>query len=359
MPRFAAIWVATALLFAVSTAAGAGQRQPQRTPLDAAVRRDPRDRVDRSDARDPAARPRPLRAGNDHARDDHRHEESRTASTRSCPRRSGLIVVACLASGLLSGFAITRLGITPLVATLGVNALLTGVVLQVTSGAATASATPGLARFALAKTAGIPNTVIIAFVAIVVLAVLMRTTVVGRRFVSVGTSPAAAHAAGIRVKGYQVATYVVASLSYGAAGILVAGFLGTPGIGAGNDYLLPTIAAVVLGGTSLAGGRGSVAAIGRRRRLPHAARAGRARHGRAELGPARHPGLDHRARHGTALSAHVAHRDGRELVARVERAVTTRFVHVLHSTSSVSMTPHRSRSTTSSNCRPGSIEEEQ
>jgi ribose transport system permease protein len=176
------------------------------------------------------------------------------------PQAMGLIVVACLASGLLSGFAITRLGITPLVATLGVNALLTGVVLQVTSGAATASATPGLARFALAKTAGIPNTVIIAFVAIVVLAVLMRTTVVGRRFVSVGTSPAAAHAAGIRVKGYQVATYVVASLSYGAAGVLVAGFLGTPGIGAGNDYLLPTIAAVVLGGTSLAGGRGSVAA---------------------------------------------------------------------------------------------------
>ncbi len=42
--------------------------------------------------------------------------------------------------------------------------------------------------------------------------------------------------------------------------MLIAGFLGTPGIGAGNDYLLPTIAAVVLGGTSLAGGMGSVAA---------------------------------------------------------------------------------------------------
>jgi ribose transport system permease protein len=41
---------------------------------------------------------------------------------------------------------------------------------------------------------------------------------------------------------------------------LIAGFLGTPGIGAGNDYLLPTIAAVVLGGTVLAGGLGSVAA---------------------------------------------------------------------------------------------------
>ena len=72
--------------------------------------------------------------------------------------------------------------------------------------------------------------------------------------------PARRYAAGIRVRDYQVATYVLASLSYGAAGILVAGFLGTPEIGAGNDYLLPTIAAVVLGGTSLAGGRGSVVA---------------------------------------------------------------------------------------------------
>jgi ribose transport system permease protein len=42
--------------------------------------------------------------------------------------------------------------------------------------------------------------------------------------------------------------------------VLVAGYLGTPGIGAGDNYLLPTIAAVVLGGTSLAGGSGSVAA---------------------------------------------------------------------------------------------------
>lgn len=176
------------------------------------------------------------------------------------PAAIGLVAVACVVSGLISGLAITQLGITPLVATLGVNALLTGVVLQITSGAATASATPGLARFSLARTGGIPNTVLIAGVAVVVLATLMRTSVGGREFLAVGTNPAAAHVAGLRVKTHQVATYVVASLSYGAAGVLVAGFLGTPGIGAGNDYLLPTIAAVVLGGTSLAGGAGSVAA---------------------------------------------------------------------------------------------------
>src|SRR4051794_8613216 len=171
-----------------------------------------------------------------------------------------LVLVACVVSGLVSGIAITWLGITPLVATLGVNALLQGVVLQITSGAATAAAPPGLARFALDKTLGIPNTVLIAAGAVLVVEVVVRRTVLGRRFVAVGTSPAAAHAAGIRVRSYQLSTYVLASVMYGAAGILVAGYLGTPGIGAGNDYLLPTIAAVVLGGTTLAGGRGSVAA---------------------------------------------------------------------------------------------------
>jgi len=172
----------------------------------------------------------------------------------------GLVVLGCVAAGLVSGLAITWLGVTPLVATLGVNALLTGVVLQITNGASTSSAPSGLADFAIAKVWGIPSTVIVAVVAIVAVALVVRTTVIGRRFVFAGASPAAARAAGIRVKRVELSTYVLASLTYGGAGILVAGFLRTPGIGAGNDYLLPTIAAVVLGGTSLAGGMGSVVA---------------------------------------------------------------------------------------------------
>jgi ribose transport system permease protein len=176
------------------------------------------------------------------------------------PSAIGLVAVAAIASGLVSGIAITYFGITPLVATLGVNAILQGVVFQITSGSATAAAPPGLARFSLEKTAGIPNTVIIAVIGIVIAGAVIRTTIVGRRFVATGASPAAARAGGIRVRRYELATYVLAALFYGAAGILVAGFLGTPGIGAGDNYLLPTIAAVVLGGTSLAGGVGSVVA---------------------------------------------------------------------------------------------------
>ena len=171
-----------------------------------------------------------------------------------------LVVLACVASGAVSGIAITQFGITPLVATLGVNALLLGTVYQLTSGQATASSPSGLASFAAQKSLGIPNTALVTLITVIVVAVLLRITVPGRRFVAVGASPAAARAAGIRVTGHVITTYVLASLSYGAAGILITGYSGTPGLNAGSTYLLPTIAAVVLGGTSLAGGTGSVVA---------------------------------------------------------------------------------------------------
>jgi ribose transport system permease protein len=174
----------------------------------------------------------------------------------------GLALAACAAAGLISGLAITRFGVTPLVATLGVNALLIGTVYALTSGTSTASAPPALASFALARSFGIPNTALVAIIAIGLVAIVIRSTTIGRRFVAVGANPTAAHTAGIPVRRYLVATYVLSALTYGLAGILLTGFLGIPGPLPGDNYLLPTIAAVVLGGTSLAGGAGSVAATG-------------------------------------------------------------------------------------------------
>jgi ribose transport system permease protein len=171
-----------------------------------------------------------------------------------------LALVACLVAGLISGIAITRFGITPLVATLGVNALAIGAILQVTNGTSTAVAPPGLDAFAIGKTAGIPNTVIVAAVVIAIVTLVIRRTPPGRRFVAVGSSPTAAYVAGLRVRRYVIATYALAALAAGLAGVLLAGFLQTPGLLPGDSYLLPSIAAVVLGGTSLAGGAGSVLA---------------------------------------------------------------------------------------------------
>jgi ribose transport system permease protein len=172
-----------------------------------------------------------------------------------------LVVIAVgLAAGLVNGLFVTRLGVTPLVATLGMNAVLLGVMLEVTDGSIAFRAPQNWNEFTNGEALGIPTLAVVAVVLTVAVAVLMRRTLWGRRFELVGASPLAARAAGISVERYQLASYVAAGACYAFAGALLAGKLGSPSLFAGNTYLLPTIAAVVLGGTALGGGRGSVIA---------------------------------------------------------------------------------------------------
>lgn len=160
-------------------------------------------------------------------------------------------------AGLANGVAIAKLRITPIIATLAVNALLVGAV-QSYSKSAPKAATDNLSAFAIGKTLGIPHTVLIAAVFVIVAAVVLARTTVGRRFVAIGENPAAAASAGLRVDRYLVVTYVLAALCYGVAGIVFAGYIKSPNIDLGNPYLLASITAVVIGGTALGGGRGQL-----------------------------------------------------------------------------------------------------
>jgi ribose transport system permease protein len=171
-----------------------------------------------------------------------------------------VVVGAGFAGGFLNGLAVTRLGITPLVATLGSNAIFIGVVLQVTGGSIDFKATKNWQHFTADKVLGIPILAVLALVAVVVVALFVSRTIWGRRFVLVGSSPLAARAAGLAVERYQLMSYAVAGVCYAFAGALLSGYLQSPPLLPGNEYLLPSIAAVVLGGTALGGGRGSVIA---------------------------------------------------------------------------------------------------
>jgi ribose transport system permease protein len=171
-----------------------------------------------------------------------------------------VVAAAAVAVGLVIGIAVTRFGITPLVATLGVNVIVIGTVVQITGGSIASTVPGNLATFAGDRVAGVPTLALVAVAVVALAALVVGRTVGGRRFELVGAGAAAARVAGIRVRRYQVGTYVAASLCYAAAGVLLAGLTSAPTLFAGDPYLLPTIAAVVLGGTSLAGGRGSVVA---------------------------------------------------------------------------------------------------
>jgi ribose transport system permease protein len=142
---------------------------------------------------------------------------------------------------------------------LGMNAVLYGFVIDITSGTPRPT-TSTLHSFASGTVVGIPTTVVVAVAICAVVWFVVKRTVVGRYFEAVGASSVGARAAGLESHRFRVSTYVGAALLYWAAGVLLAGVVQTPSVFQGDSYLLPSVAAVVLGGTSLLGGRGSAAA---------------------------------------------------------------------------------------------------
>lgn len=166
-----------------------------------------------------------------------------------------LALAVAVVAGLVNGFLVGRLGLNAIIATLGTNALLFGAVLGI-SGGSPRRTTNLLASIAGGVTLGVPNAVFFAIATLLVVALLLKKTVPGRRFEATGANPATARVSGLRVRTHQGAAYVWAQLLYCLAGILLAGITAQPTAFQGNAYLLPAVAVVVLGGTSLLGGRG-------------------------------------------------------------------------------------------------------
>ena len=170
-----------------------------------------------------------------------------------------IALVAAAAAGAVNGITVSRLGLTPIVATLGMNALLLGVVRSYSGGVPT-SAAHALSSFALDKTLGVSHTVLLAAAFAVAVSLVLNRTVVGRSFVATGVGPAAARATGLRTELHVIGGYAGAALCYAIAAMLLAGYVQSPSVTSGDPYLLAPIAAVVIGGTPLGHGRASVIA---------------------------------------------------------------------------------------------------
>jgi ribose transport system permease protein len=166
---------------------------------------------------------------------------------------------AVIIAGLLNGFLTGTLGINPIVATLGTNALLYAGVLEI-SGGIPRSTTTLLANVAAGSSLGLPNSVFFAVGAVLIVTVVVKLTAAGRRFEATGANASAAWATGLRVTRYRGGAYVWAQMLYCLAGVLLAGILAQPTAYEGDNYLLQSVAVVVLGGTSLLGGRGRLVA---------------------------------------------------------------------------------------------------
>jgi ribose transport system permease protein len=172
-------------------------------------------------------------------------------------------IAVCLAwsalIGLVNGLLIGVFGLNPLVVTLAVGQIVLGVALSYAGGIANESEVPsGFASWATDRFLGLAWIFWVGVVVTAALALFLRGSAVGRRFQAVGANPRAAWIAGIRVRTHVVFAYVAAGVLYGVAGVLLAAFIRSPSFDLGDPYLLGPIAAVVIGGASLAGGLASV-----------------------------------------------------------------------------------------------------
>ncbi len=171
-----------------------------------------------------------------------------------------LLVCAALALavGLANGLVVTRLGVTPLIATLGMNAILFGAALVYTGGAPHGAIAIGFQRIGSGSVLGFPAaTLVWLFVALAV-AWACRATVYGRALYAVGANPRAARLMGVPVARTVTLAYGGSALLAGVGGLLLTAYIGAPSLGIGTQFMLTSIAAAVIGGTALTGGIGSV-----------------------------------------------------------------------------------------------------
>jgi ribose transport system permease protein len=161
-----------------------------------------------------------------------------------------------VAIGAVNGLGIVVLGLPPIVMTLASNGVLQGLALVYSNGTPDGFASPGMRWFMTGRWLGAAPAVwfTIAFAAAAWF--LLSRTTFGRKVYAVGNSPTVAKLSGVGVGGTLMGVYMLSGFCAALVGILLAGFSGQASLGMGDEYLLPSIAVVVVGGTLITGGRG-------------------------------------------------------------------------------------------------------
>ncbi len=161
--------------------------------------------------------------------------------------------------GLLNGFGVAYLRLPSMIFTLGMNAVVQGLMVLHTGGFAPQDhATDAMHFLAVGRPIfGIPNALLIWVVVGAFTIFLLTRTAFGRRVYAVGNREAAAYLSGVNTNAVIIWCFVLSGAAAAFAGVLLAGYSTKAYQAMGDPYLLPAIAAVVLGGTNILGGRGN------------------------------------------------------------------------------------------------------
>ncbi len=173
-------------------------------------------------------------------------------------------ILGALASGGGIGIAnyllIWLLRIPPIIATLSASFIIQSMGISYGRGLQI-KPPPAFADFTTAQVAGIPVLAIGTVIFTIGAGVLLHRTIYGRSVLAIGQNPRAAWLAGIRVERIRCATYVLSGALGGISGALLAGYFRGSSLEIGDEYLLTSIALVVIGGTSVSGGRANVVGL--------------------------------------------------------------------------------------------------
>jgi ribose transport system permease protein len=166
-----------------------------------------------------------------------------------------------LAVGLVNGIVITRFKVFPFIATLAMLSILSGLALNLSSGVAVSGLPGRFGDLAYELVAGIPVPVILACLVLAVAHFVLRYTLLGRHIYAVGGNEEAARLSGINIDFVKVAAYMICGFCSAVGSIILTARVASGQPTLGTSLPLESVAAVVLGGVSLFGGRGSVVGV--------------------------------------------------------------------------------------------------
>ncbi|MCV3767055.1 ABC transporter permease [Rhizobium sp. TRM95796] len=172
----------------------------------------------------------------------------------------GVAILCGLAIGVANYALIKALRIPPIIATLSMSFVVQSTAIWSNRGLRV-KPPESLASFTTSDIGGVPNVAIVAFLLTVAGWLLLEKTIYGRWISAIGQSSFAARMAGIPVDGARFVTYVLCAVLASIAGFLLASFSGGAALNMGAEYLLMSIAVVVIGGTAVAGGNSNVPGI--------------------------------------------------------------------------------------------------
>lgn len=176
---------------------------------------------------------------------------------------TALAVLVALASGVvvgaINGLLVTKLKLNSLIATLGTMSIWRGACMVITGAVSIQSKVPAFQNLGTGFLGPVPNAVVMAFVLYLIVYYVLNHTTFGRQIYAIGGNAEASRLSGLPVERVKMTVYIIEGVMTMLAGVLLASRMASAQPTAGDGFEMDVIAAVILGGVSMAGGIGSIA----------------------------------------------------------------------------------------------------